>query len=264
MADLQLDAAHDVEVVLFHEVVHGVDAAHRAVLDGEDAVVAQPLFHRLEHPLEIAEEGDVRDLEQLVRGDGGVAPFHALTCDGRGDGEISLALHERASELVGEGSGGRDQPALIGTRGLHNCLKHTFKIDFLLVICLFRHFGDDFLFACGVEDGGVGLCLFLADEAHGVLPFKVERRDLVVDVVDPVSQFFKRHMSPQILFFVSCRANDMSRSRSDLRRFAQPGLAGGQTIACAPQGAPRRGERAPPRLPPPPPLSAPPSRRVCL
>ena len=103
MADLQLDAAHNVEVVLFHEVVHGVDAAHRAVLNGEDAVVAQPLFHRLEHPLEIAEEGDVRDLEQLVRGDGGVAPFHALTCDGRGDGEISLALHERASELVGEG-----------------------------------------------------------------------------------------------------------------------------------------------------------------
>ena len=56
MADLQFDAAHDVEVVLFHEVVDCVDAAHRAVLDGQDAIVTQPLFHRLEHPLEIAEE----------------------------------------------------------------------------------------------------------------------------------------------------------------------------------------------------------------
>ena len=113
MADFQFYAAHDVKAVFLHEVVDRVHAAHRAVFDGEHAVVAQPLFHCLEHPFEVAEEGDVRDLEQFVRGNGGVAPFHPLAGDGAGNGEVLLALHEHASEVVRKGGHGGDKPALI-------------------------------------------------------------------------------------------------------------------------------------------------------
>ena len=78
MVNVQPYAADDVEMIAAHQVVNAVDRAVGAVFDGQKPVLAKPLFHRLKNAFKAPEIHDAGGFKQLVAGDLGVGPLHAL------------------------------------------------------------------------------------------------------------------------------------------------------------------------------------------
>ena len=100
VADVQLDAAGNAKIVISHEVIHLVDRAVRAVFNGQDAVLAKPLFHGVEHAGKIFEIHDIGEGKRLVARLLGVRPLHTLTGhDGIG-GENLPRVAERILNIV--------------------------------------------------------------------------------------------------------------------------------------------------------------------
>ena len=79
---MQADASDDVETMLLHEIVNGIDRAVGTVFDGQDAVVAKSFLDGLCDAFEVAEPRDVRQLEATSCGKAGIGAFRPLARDG--------------------------------------------------------------------------------------------------------------------------------------------------------------------------------------
>ena len=75
---LELDAAYNMEIVLLHQVVDRRHRAGGAIFDGQDAIAAKALPHRLEHPLKLVEIQDGGQRKQLVAGLLGIGALYPL------------------------------------------------------------------------------------------------------------------------------------------------------------------------------------------
>ena len=102
MVHLEPERAHDVEAMPHHEVIDRRDGPRRRVFDGQDAVGAKALLHRLEHGLEAVEVEDGRQREHERRRLLRVGALGARARDDRTIGEADAlgcggadAVHQR-------------------------------------------------------------------------------------------------------------------------------------------------------------------------
>lgn len=182
--------ADNVKIVLFHQVVHGEHGSRGGVLDGQNAVFAQPLFHRVEYTLKILKIGDRRNGKDLFRGDPAVCALHALTGDRSGNGKRPL-FFQRLFEGADDRGRTRDKRALIGLARIEQRRKDLFCVDLDLFRHVCGHAVDDLLFPAGNGDGSAVLRLFLADFPADRHAGGVQSGDFVVDRVDFPSVIFQ-------------------------------------------------------------------------
>ena len=81
MAHAKLDAAHDVELVVAHQIIHLRNGAIGTVFNGQYAVFAHAALHCLKHTVKMPEIHDARHGEQLIACLLGICALHALAGD---------------------------------------------------------------------------------------------------------------------------------------------------------------------------------------
>ena len=129
MVDAQLDAAHDGEAELLHQVVNLADRASRAVFDGQNAIAAHPLIHRVKNRLKGFEIHDAGQREELLASSLGIRAFHALA------GHDSLIRHfggrllQRLAHFLLQRGILVDKLALIGAGEVEQRVKQHFGIS---------------------------------------------------------------------------------------------------------------------------------------
>ena len=102
MGNLLAQTADDMEIKLFHRIINRIDSAAGGVVDGEQSVVAQPLFDCLKNSGKVAEIHNVGNLEHPVTGDRGVSTLDTHTGDSRRFGEDLRSILKRLRDLPGD------------------------------------------------------------------------------------------------------------------------------------------------------------------
>ena len=192
---LQLQAAHDLAVVFFHQVVDLGDGPGGGVLDGQDAVPAHTGLHRPEHTVKAPKIHDLGQGKHLGAGHLRVGPLG------------SLAGHHRpAGELPGGFRRRRDLPAQGGLPGVQPVLliipaqlQQGGEEDLgVLLQLLPARPGDpveDVPLPARVQDRGVVLLLVVRHVPDGLHALCKQRHDLIVDLVQLVPVILQVHDS---------------------------------------------------------------------
>ena len=191
--DLQLQTAHDLAVVLLHEVVDLGDGTGGAVLDGQDAVAAHPGLHGAEDAVEAVEVHDLGQGEQLVAGHLGVSALHALTCHHGPAGEGPGVLRRREN-FPAELRLLRVQAVLLVVPAqLQQGGVEELGVLLQLLAAETCHAVENFTLPAGGQDGGVVLLLVVRDGFDRLHALFEEGHQLPVDPVQLVPVVFQFH-----------------------------------------------------------------------
>ena len=169
------NALNDVEIMFLHQIIHGQDGTGAAVFDGQNAVIAQTLFHRIENAFERLEIGNVGDLEKLFCCHSAESAFHALAGHGRADGKTFSFFRQDFSYLI---DGGRSQIAeriLIALALRKDVVVQLLQVDDLIFVRAFGDAGKDGVFALSDVDRKSVLCFFFSDLSAHVHTLQIER-----------------------------------------------------------------------------------------
>ena len=183
MLDLQLQTAHDLAVVLFHQVVDLGDGPGGGVLDGQDAVAAHAVLHRPEHAVKATEVEDLGQGEHLVAGDLGVGPLRPLTGHHSPGGEFAAALHRGQNILAQLRLAGIQTVFLVVPAQLQQGGVEDFGVLLELLAARARDPVEDVPLPVGRQDGGVVLLLVVRHVLDGFHALLEQRRQLIVDLV---------------------------------------------------------------------------------
>ena len=193
MIDLDPHGTDDIAVVPDHQVIDAVHRAGKAVLDGQDAILAQAALNRPEDILEGSAVQDGGITDHLFTGQLGIGTFDALT------GNHGFFGKNR-------GHSGDDFPDLLPERASRmavHLLTHPAVIDqqvierpdalFVFFPSLLRNFVQQTSFPLAVQHGQVVFPLIPADGPGGFHSSSVEFNDLMVYFIDLFSQFTDIH-----------------------------------------------------------------------
>ena len=196
---LQPHTADDAEIVLHHQIVNGIDAAGGAVFQRQHTVAAQSPFDSGKHCLKGSEVHDVRPLEQLVAGQLGIGPRHALAGHRHIGGEQLGGVVNGGADLPGQRGRGSQQPVLVAAAELKEQRIQRGGI-------VPQRLGgglDGFLQLLPLPDWvqhrQAVLLLVGGDAGGGVHPLGKQLYQLAVDLVDPGTIITEFHRDSSLL-----------------------------------------------------------------
>ena len=184
VVDLQPEGADDGEIMLDHQVVHLVHGTGSGILDGQNAVLAQPLIDGTEHGLKGLEVHNKGIFEDFFTGDLGISALHALTGD---HGRLREKLRRMLDGLRDVPVKGAAFPVALGLVAAAQLEQHGVQHPGVIGhfgAGLFRHVLKLCPFPGGLENGQVIGLFVVGDLSGGMHPLAEQANQFVVDFVD--------------------------------------------------------------------------------
>ena len=219
VVDLQAHTAHDAEVVLHHQIVHGVDGAGRAVFQRDDTVAAQALFDGGEHRLERSAVKHVRHREQAVARELGIRALHALTRDGRVLREQLRCARDGLLDLGSQRARDAEQPVLAAAAELKDERVERHGVFAQVLRRSVRDLLQLRALAPGIERREIVRLLVARDLRRDLHALVKQSEQLTVDAVDLLAIITKFHgQAPYSRSVFSAAGTVFSAERSVQKR----------------------------------------------
>ena len=193
VVDLQPEGAHNVEIVLDHQVINLGNRAGGGVFNGQNAILAEPLVNGLEHAvkgLEVQDHGIGKD---FFTGQLRISTLHALTGHHGGLREEVWGILNGLGNSLIELPGAAAELALVAATQFK---EHG--IQGSGVVChvrpgLFCYILQFFPLPGGHQNGQAICFLILCHLGAEFHPAAEQLHQLIIDIVNLVSEFCKIH-----------------------------------------------------------------------